>query len=273
MRKKAPAPGSTRSSNRTVVQASPVLRHRAPACPQAAATQPNRRCGAHSDQSHLRPGLGQGVRGSDLSAPLIPLTLRAMHRTRHPRARSLARPALLLSSVILLAFACFPVFAQAETVYDPEPTTIPGETKPAHHKATNNSSNESSPANASNAPGGGSGNNSGNGSGGVNSGSGQNNPGTTGEGGTGQGNPGSGSSNQNQQQGNGSQQQGGQQQQQQQAENAPASTTSSSGGSSSPLLPILIAIAVLAAISIGAVVLKQRRQRRDPGATVSPKAN
>ena len=37
-------------------------------------------------------------------------------------------------------------------------------------------------------------------------------------------------------------------------------TTSHSGGGSSPLLPILIAVAVLAALSIGAVVLRQRRQ-------------
>jgi cobalamin biosynthesis Mg chelatase CobN len=47
----------------------------------------------------------------------------------------------------------------------------------------------------------------------------------------------------------------------------------SSGGSSSPLVPILIAIAVLAAISIGAVLYKQRRSDSGSGgASVSPKA-
>jgi cobalamin biosynthesis Mg chelatase CobN len=43
--------------------------------------------------------------------------------------------------------------------------------------------------------------------------------------------------------------------------------------SSSPLVPILIAIAILAAISIGAVGLKQRRQRGEPDGAVSPKAS
>ena len=43
----------------------------------------------------------------------------------------------------------------------------------------------------------------------------------------------------------------------------PASArTSSDDGGSSPLVPILIAIAVLAAISIGVVMIRQRRQRR-----------
>ena len=45
------------------------------------------------------------------------------------------------------------------------------------------------------------------------------------------------------------------------------------GGGSSPLVPILIAIAVLAAISIGVVMMRQRRQRRGPGSSVSPKAS
>ena len=48
---------------------------------------------------------------------------------------------------------------------------------------------------------------------------------------------------------------------------------SSEGGGSSPLVPILIAIAVLAAISIGVVMIRQRRQRRGPSATASPEAN
>ena len=52
-----------------------------------------------------------------------------------------------------------------------------------------------------------------------------------------------------------------------------SSTTESDDGSSSPLVPILIAIAVLAAITIGAVVVRQRRQRGEPGGQVSPKAS
>jgi hypothetical protein len=39
------------------------------------------------------------------------------------------------------------------------------------------------------------------------------------------------------------------------------------------LVPILIAIAVLAAISVAAVVIRQRRQRHGSGGQVSPKAS
>ncbi len=49
------------------------------------------------------------------------------------------------------------------------------------------------------------------------------------------------------------------------------SAAAESDDGSSPLVPILIAIAVLAAISIGAYYYRQRRQ--DPGSTVSPKAS
>lgn len=47
--------------------------------------------------------------------------------------------------------------------------------------------------------------------------------------------------------------------------------STSEGDSSSPLVPILIAIAVLAAISIGAFYYRQRRQ--GAGSSVSPKAS
>jgi len=51
-------------------------------------------------------------------------------------------------------------------------------------------------------------------------------------------------------------------------EGAPISHESSS----SPLVPILIALAILAAISIGFVALKRRRQGSDRGSAVSPEA-
>lgn len=45
-------------------------------------------------------------------------------------------------------------------------------------------------------------------------------------------------------------------------------------GGSSPLVPILIAIAVLAAISVAVVMIRQRRQRPGgPKPTASPEAN
>jgi hypothetical protein len=53
----------------------------------------------------------------------------------------------------------------------------------------------------------------------------------------------------------------------------PGQNASHSSGGSSPLVPILIAIAVLAAISIGAVIYRQRRQDSGgSGSPVSPKA-
>ncbi|MGN6215627.1 MAG: hypothetical protein ACTHN7_01525 [Solirubrobacterales bacterium] len=53
--------------------------------------------------------------------------------------------------------------------------------------------------------------------------------------------------------------------------NASQPVEGGSEGSSSPLVPILIAIAVLAAISIGAFYFRQRRQ--GPDSPVSPKAS
>lgn len=49
------------------------------------------------------------------------------------------------------------------------------------------------------------------------------------------------------------------------------SASTENGSSSSPLVPILIAIVVLAAISIGAFYYRQRRQ--GAGSSVSPKAS
>lgn len=51
----------------------------------------------------------------------------------------------------------------------------------------------------------------------------------------------------------------------------PSAANASSGDGSSPLVPILIAIAVLAAISVGAFFYRQRRQ--DAGSPISPKAS
>jgi hypothetical protein len=52
-------------------------------------------------------------------------------------------------------------------------------------------------------------------------------------------------------------------------ETDPAAGTDDGG---SPLVPILIALAVLAAISVGAVVMRRRREDTDPGSPVSPNA-
>jgi hypothetical protein len=191
----------------------------------------------------------------DLPAPPIPLTLRAMHRIRHSHGRSLGLPAVAVVSVLaLLASACFPVLAQAETVYTPEQTTIPGGqtgTAPIKHKNLN--PHESSPqATSSVVPGGG-------GSGNLSPEYVKSQNGASNE------SSGSGSGQGQSKQGNGPSHPGGNVQT---ATPVPSSTEAGEG-SSSPLVPILIAVAVLAAISIGAVLLRQRRQRAD-GSHASP---
>lgn len=171
-----------------------------------------------------------------------------MLRTPHPQGPSLGRPAVALVSVLaLLAFACFPALAQAETVYENESTTLPGGgagKTPTQHK--NPDSPESSPKAHDSTPDGGTEQPNGESSegGGASTG----NPSTPNGGGVAQGNDGEGSKVANEQPGGG-------------VQNAKplATTTSADDDSSSPLVPILIAVAVLAAISVGAVLYRQRR--------------
>lgn len=175
-----------------------------------------------------------------------------------------------MSVLALLALACFPVFAHAECVtsscvqYTESIPSAEGEGPQAHHKqppiakAADNggasaptdktgttpdgSESESSEGDSSQVEGGG-----------VATGNDQ---------GTGQGKPaGSGA--------------GKVQSPVQQASQPKGTSTSqSSDDGSSPLVPILIGILVLAAISVGAVIFKQRRQRRGPTASApSPKAS
>jgi len=176
-----------------------------------------------------------------------------MQKSHHHLRRLSARPFFApLSAIVLLAFACFPVAVQAETVYDPEPTTIPGGAKPSPPTAT-----ISSPDGSGSASNGKSGGNSAK-------------KGSSADTGSGQGKPGNGSKGKQNQTAQGSDQgdvdlSG--------AAALTAGSDGGDGGSSSPVVPILIAIAVLAAISMGAVAMRHRRQRSGgPGAQVSPKA-
>jgi len=195
-----------------------------------------------------------------------------MIQTRRHQARRSGHSTFgLLSVLALLALACFVPVAQASEAtgieYNDAPPTATGIPQ------THNTHPSEPPAKSSNAEtggataggaGGGNGSN-GSGSGGAGSGGGSAsglNPSTAGEGGTSQANPGKGSTV--------SPQTGSA------AKSKPQSTApaSSSDGGSSPLVPILILLAVLAAISIGALVIRQRRQNSDgPGAAVSPKAS
>jgi hypothetical protein len=160
----------------------------------------------------------------------------------------------------LLAFASFPVLAQANPHYETESTQLPtgeGENSPTHHK--NPGGQESSPeAHQSGVPGGGGGGTGGGGGGGhphggssssQNGPSQESNPSSPAGGGQAQNKSGNGAT-------KGQNSSGGVQ------IGEPKSSVSNSEGSS-PLVPILIAVAVLAAISVGAVLVRQRRGSAD----------
>ena len=194
---------------------------------------------------------------AELSTPLIPLTLRAMPRTRRPRARSSARPAFSLLSVLaLLALACFPGLAQAEdisgiqyetdvpTVPSHESSNIPSKDKSGGTGAPSESDSEASSSESPSGAGSGGSDDSGQGGGTP---SGQSNQGGGGDGAT-AGEWLQGCSRRDQRRAG--------------ASGHHVGTPRASDGGSSPLVPILIAIAVLAAISIGASSDRQRRQRR-----------
>ncbi len=189
---------------------------------------------------------------------------------RHRRAPQWAHLSLLMS-VIALALVCFPALAQAEctssscvqyTESIPKPE---GENTPQTHQKTPAKASKTGKDGGSqpSQPGDSKSTKEAEGSeegeasekeGAVGGGNG---------GGNGQGKPG------------GSAHEGGQQAMHpgaQSKSSVPASN-SSDGGGSSPLVPILIAIAVLAAISVAVVMIRQRRQRGGPSATASPEAN
>jgi cell division protein FtsN len=220
-------------------------------------------------------------------APTIPLTLRGMLGAPSRSGRRTARSFFVLPLVLaLLALAAFPVFAVAgaipeyeteeneiaiphETVHKPKPKqhTESESHKKAHGSGVPTESTESSEGETeepveeveepteeteskSHAGGGGGGHHDGG-----------NKPG--GEGGKAKGSEG-GSSNKI-----------GEKQKVAPPSSTPvANTSKDSGGGSSPLVPILIAVVVLAAISIGVVLYRQRSDGGSGGADrrVSPDA-
>jgi hypothetical protein len=162
----------------------------------------------------------------------------------------------------VLALACFPGLAAADNSgiqYGTEehvPTVPDDKTNIPSKDSGGNDSSGNSDAEASTAPGG------------VSSGGGSDGSGADGGAGTGQGNQATGG-------GDGKASDGSKAASGSvgDAQSLPTvnSTAAESDDGSSPLVPILIAVAVLAAISIGAYYYRQRRQ--DPGSTISPKAS
>ncbi len=257
MQTRAPNHRAAQPTSRTADRASRLRQRPASVGRPRPAIPRDRRYDAQSRRSRRRPGPNPGSGRLERSAPPIGLVLGGMSGKRHPLpARSSGRSACgLLSVFVLLAFACFPVFAQADssgvqysdappdpyggnhptTQHDPpakSSTTSGGASAPDQSGSTRSGSSESSSSDDQS-------------SGGVAA--------KGNDGGTGQGSPGKGSSGK----GAGSVQQ----------TNQPAPKTSSSDGGSSPLIPILIAIAVLAALSAAAVTMRNKRQGK-PGAPV-----
>jgi hypothetical protein len=184
-----------------------------------------------------------------------------MHRTCHPRGQISARAASLLLSVLaVLALACFPGLAQAEEAtapqYTPEVPTVPNEEGSAKKGGGLGSNDGGGQAGASESPGGG-------GTGG------NDDPGSAGGTNSGQGNQASGKNGTGKTAGGGAAAGKISEQEKLALQSAPTATVDDD--SSSPLVPILIAVAILAAISIGAFYYRQRRQ--DPDSPVSPKAS
>jgi hypothetical protein len=159
--------------------------------------------------------------------------------------------------LVVLALACVPALAQAEEatgpVYDPEVPTVPSE------NGSGGGDNQNVPggggeAEKSGVPGTGSGDAGGKGDG-ADTGQGNQGPGAQ------SGKPGAGPD----------AAEAGLDGSEPVAALGPDGTQASDEGSSSPLVPILIAIAVLAAISVGAFFYRQRRQ--GAGSPISPKAS
>lgn len=158
--------------------------------------------------------------------------------------------------------ACFPGLAQADEnsdfQYIPDVPTVPNHESSKDPSGKNSGSNDQSEpdaeASGSDPDGGAAGGNGGSGTGGG-ANTGQGNQGTGGGDGKGAG---------------GADRAGGELKDAKPIADFDGAAASSDDGSS-PLVPILIAIAVLAAISVGAFFYRQRRQ--DPTSPVSPKAS
>jgi cobalamin biosynthesis Mg chelatase CobN len=171
---------------------------------------------------------------------------------------------VLLSVLALLAFALFPVAASADSAGYEYETAVPSPTGGAHKAPTVVGGNEEGDKAHASTNGGstGGGGGSGSGSGGGSSEGG--NAGRPAGQGSGQHNGGNGST--TSQHPNGGKDAGGVESLQQVS--SPTNGSEDDGGSS-PVVPILIAVALLAAISVGVVVWQRRRSDTSPA---TPKA-
>lgn len=178
------------------------------------------------------------------------------------RAPVLGRFVVGLSGLALFAFACFPLLAYAEGSIEGEykdaPPTVTGTSIPGSNGGSESHTHGHEPlgtASSANPPG----------SGGSKS-SGQNGPSQS------SGVPSTGGNGAQQQRNPQKGQSGNQVTSVQPAHQIGAPASSNGGGGSSPLVPIIIAILALAALSVAALLIRQRRQGPGSGSSVSPKA-
>lgn len=237
-------------------------RHRVPKVLQPQAIRQDRRNGGPRARNRRPSAPGPLSAKLGRKPPRFPLTLRAMLGSRHQGHAWNRSVFSLLSVLALLAFACLPAAASADSSgyeYGNETPSAYGSHKtPTVVGGGDNGGKAKASHETGGSTGGGEG---GSGSGGSSGG----NPGTGSGSGAGEGRAGNGST--NPQHANGGKDAAGKLALQ---EAAPLGTqTSDDDGGSSPMVPILIVLALLAAISAGIVIMRQRRQ---PDSSAAPKA-
>lgn len=263
--RKSPAPEAARSPNRTSAPGRRDQQHRVLKVLQPGAIRQARRDDGRRRPSHHPSAPAPRSAKLGRKPPLIPLTSRAMLGSRHRPAHGSGRSVFSLLSVLaVLAFALFPVSANADSAGYEYENAIPSPTGGAHKAPTvvGGGGEEDDKAHASN-NGGGTTGGTGPGSGGGSSEGG--NAGTPTGQGTGGVDGGNGSANPQHQ--NGAKDAGGVGSLQQVS--SPQSSSEDDDGGSSPVIPILIVVALLAAISVGVVYWQRRRGDENP---ITPKA-
>lgn len=239
------------------------------------ATRRGPQCDGPSRRNHPPRGPVRRSARSARIAPPFGLSLPAMIGKRHHLSPRGIRGAVLISSLLaLLAFAVFPVGAFADSAGSQYEDSIPspygGNKKAPKHEApaktssANSNGGASAPSSSSGSDGPGSSGSGSSATANPSSGSNKSVAATGGNGGSGQGSQGNG-------QGKGNNAQPATPKTPSQQASPGKQQPADDGGGSSPLIPILVAVAALAAISLGIVYYRQRRQRS--GQQVSPKAS
>ena len=128
---------SAQPPSRAAVPASPARPRRGPAGRPRPAIPRDRRCDGRSRRSRLRPAPGRRSGRLERAAPRFALTLRAMIWDAPAPAHASGRSIFALSVLALLALACFPVLAHADSSgvqYSDAPPTADRRARPERHR-------------------------------------------------------------------------------------------------------------------------------------------